>query len=360
VALSSPLTRDFGAEETGTRPERSTIGLPAPVLLVYDHLPPVTEMNAEKMAVKLVVAVTDREWFAHIRTKFGLSEVNFWGPSGTSFRALEPGELFLFKLHAPEHAIAGGGVFVYANTLPCSLAWEAFGDANGAASLAEMRMRIARYRRIRPDDRSDFTIGCRILTQPFFLDENEWIPTPASWSRNIVSFKTYTTEESEGLSLWEVVQGHFQSREPRVAEPVWNSDSVEPRYGEPMLIRPRLGQGAFRIVVTDTYSRRCAITGERTLPALDAAHIRPYAEGGDHEVRNGLLLRRDIHSLFDAGYVTVTPEYRLEVSRRIREEFENGRDYYAMHGKAIALPGRTDRLPDRAALAWHNVNRFLG
>jgi putative restriction endonuclease len=305
------------------------------------------------MAIKLVVAVTDREWFDHLRTKLALSEANFWSPSGVAFRALEPGELFLFKLHAPDHAIAGGGVFAYTNTLPCSLAWEAFGEANGAHSLAEMRARIARYRRIRPDDRSDFAIGCRILTQPLFLEEGDWIDVPTSWSRNIVSFKTYTSQDAEGLRLWEAVQEHIQPHGQ-------GSGFAEPRYGEPTLIRPRLGQGAFRVVVTDSYSRRCAITGERTLPALDAAHIRPYADGGEHEARNGLLLRRDIHSLFDAGYVTVTPEYRFEVSRRIREEFENGRDYYAMHGAAITLPGSTDRCPERFSLEWHNENRFLG
>jgi putative restriction endonuclease len=89
------------------------------------------------------------------------------------------------------------------------------------------------------------------------------------------------------------------------------------RYGTPVLVRPRLGQGAFRLLVADIYKRRCAITQERTLPALDAAHVRPYAEGGVHDVTNGLLLRRDLHSLFDRGYVTVTPELRFEVSRRI-------------------------------------------
>jgi putative restriction endonuclease len=244
-------------------------------------------------------------------------------------------------------------VFAHANTLPCSLAWEAFGESNGAGNLAEMRARIARYRRIRPDDRSDFVIGCRILTQPFFLEESDWISVPASWSKNIVSFKTYTTEDPEGLRLWEAVQHHVQPYAP-------GPGFEEARYGEPTLIRPRLGQGTFRVMVTDMYSRRCAVTGERTLPALDAAHIRPYADGGDHETRNGLLLRRDIHSLFDAGYVTVTPEYHFEVSRRIREEFENGRDYYAMHGAVIAVPSRTDRRPDCDALAWHNENRFLG
>jgi putative restriction endonuclease len=121
-----------------------------------------------------------------------------------------------------------------------------------------------------------------------------------------------------------------------------------------VLIRPRLGQGAFRILVTDSYRRRCAVTGERTLPALDAAHIRPFADGGAHEAPNGVLLRRDIHSLFDAGYVTITPALRFEVSGRIREEYENGRDYYGLHGKIVAPPDDPRRHPSPAALAWRN------
>jgi predicted restriction endonuclease len=96
------------------------------------------------------------------------------------------------------------------------------------------------------------------------------------------------------------------------------------------------------------------------LPALDAAHIRPYAEGGEHAVSNGLLLRRDIHCLFGLGYVTVTPDNVFEVSPRIRVEFENGRDYYAMHGRSLLVPNRTDHRPDLAALDWHNNHRFLG
>lgn len=87
------------------------------------------------MGIRLVVAVTDRDWFDHLHSLPGLNEVNFWAPSATPFRALMPGELFLFKLHAPDNFVVGGGVFAYANILPCSLAWEAFGEANGAASL---------------------------------------------------------------------------------------------------------------------------------------------------------------------------------------------------------------------------------
>lgn len=306
------------------------------------------------MAVRLVVAVTDGDWFDHLRANRELAEVNFWSPSAKNFLALEPGELFLFKLHAPRNFIVGGGVFAYANSLPCSLAWEAFGFSNGANSLAEMRTRIAKYRSAAPGDRADFSIGCRILTQPFFLPEEQWIPVPPSWAINIVSFKRYSTNEPDGLALWNAVQSRL------VDIPRSGLSEEQSRYGEPILIRPRLGQGAFRIVVTDTYQRRCAVSGERTLPALDAAHIRPFSDGGRHEASNGLLLRRDIHSLFDAGYVTVSPELKFEVSRRIKEEFENGRHYYAMHGQPIAKPSDPKKQPDISALSWHNEKRYLG
>jgi putative restriction endonuclease len=217
-----------------------------------------------------------------------------------------------------------------------------------------MRARIARYRKTGAGDRSDFEIGCRILTQPFFFEEPNWISVPSSWSPNIVSFKTYNTSDGDGLALWETVNERL-SRAPvsRMAE-------GGARFGEPHLIHPRLGQGAFRVLVTDIYRRRCAVTQERTLPALEAAHIRPYGDGGAHEARNGLLLRRDIHSLFDAGYVTVTSDLVFEVSRRIREEFDNGKHYYALHGHKIEPPSDVGQHPNPDALTWHNENCFRG
>ena len=108
------------------------------------------------------------------------------------------------------------------------------------------------------------------------------------------------------------------------------------------------------------YRRRCAVTGERTLPVLEAAHVRPYAEGGRHELANGILLRSDLHTLFDRGYVTITPDYRLEVSRRIRDEFENGRDYYALHGREVRVPVGSDERPAPILLDWHNTHKFKG
>ena len=203
------------------------------------------------MAVRLLVAVTDRDWFEYLRTKLDLSEVNFWAPGAASFRALEAGELFLFKLHAPLNFIVGGGVFAYANTLPCSLAWEAFHEGNGAASLADMRQRIIKYRRIDAGVREDFSIGCRILTQPFFFDDRNWISVPASWSPNIVTFKTYDASEGDGAILWNAIQGRLAKSEAKIVPAILDAA----RHGTPILVRPRLGQGAFRIMVTDAYLR---------------------------------------------------------------------------------------------------------
>ena len=58
--------------------------------------------------------------------------------------------------------------------------------------------------------------------------------------------------------------------------------------------------------------------------------------------------------------MTVGPDLHFEVSRRIKEEFENGRDYYALHGRRIEVPQGAGQSPDPEALNWHNDNRFLG
>jgi putative restriction endonuclease len=132
------------------------------------------------------------------------------------------------------------------------------------------------------------------------------------------------------------------------------------RYGAPSLMRQRLGQGAFRPAVTDGYNRRCAVSGEKTLPVLDAAHIRGYADGGDHDVANGLLLRTDIHRLFDLGYVTVTDKRTFAVSPRLWADIDNGVDYPAMQGQELAEPKRGFAPASLDALQWHRENRYLG
>ena len=310
--------------------------------------------------VALFVAITDRTWFDLLSGQ-GPDEVNFWQPSGArNFKAVAVGELFLFKLHAPNNFIVGGGVFSHASNVPLSIAWEAFGEKNGAATLGEMRRRIAGYRHDDAilDPRNDPVIGCRVLTQPFFWPRERWLPVPESFARNIVTGKRYDSSDAEGRYLWDAVV----DRTPigsRLAETA-SSYTPPPRFGAPQIVLPRLGQGAFRLTVTDAYERRCAVSGERTLPILDAAHIHPYADGGDHVPSNGLLLRTDIHRLFDLGYVTVSEDHRFEVSHRLKADFDNGRHYYDLHGVPVRPPQQGYALPAPAELDWHRRHRYLG
>jgi putative restriction endonuclease len=306
--------------------------------------------------MKIWVGVTDHDWFNHLN-HLKPDEVNFWQPSGgRAFRALAPGEPFLFKLHSPKNFIVGGGFFVSHTPLPASLAWDAFGIKNGVGSLEELLNRIRRYRS--DTETVDPVIGCTVLTEPFFLEESAWLAAPENWAPNIVQGKTYDDASGEGRKLWESLQLRMAGL--RISELGLAAAAADkPRFGSEFLTRSRLGQGAFRVLVTDAYERRCAVTGEKTLPVLEAAHIKPYALQGPHQVRNGILLRSDLHRLFDLGYVTITPELRLEVSSRLKAEWQNGREYYAHHGQPLRFyPHESSSRPSREFLEWHNESRF--
>jgi putative restriction endonuclease len=313
--------------------------------------------------MKVYVAVTDKDWFQFLgrlkerreATGDTLDEVNFWQLGGKQlFKALQPGDLFLFKLHSPDNFIVGGGYFGHASLLPASLAWEAFGQMNGAVSFDEMQTRIAKYRRT-SDVREHFTVGCILLQSPFFLEPFRWIPSPPDFHLNIVQGKGY---DDSSLEIQRVLAA--LGAPGAGGSPVGLAEVDGPMFGDPALVRQRLGQGTFRVLVTDTYERRCAITRERTLPTLEAAHILPVGEGGRHRVDNGLLLRSDVHRLFDAGYVTITPDYRFRVSSRIKKEFENGKEYYAMEDRQLWLPANPALQPNKEFLSWHSEARFMG
>ncbi|MEG3088537.1 hypothetical protein [Sphingomonas sp. PB4P5] len=115
--------------------------------------------------VTMYMSLTDRSWFDHLAA-LRPDEANFWPPSGTNaFRAVTAGEFFLFKLQSPEDYIVGGGVFSHGSNVPLSMAWEAFGEKNGAATFEDIRRQITQYRRepAMLDPRYDSIIGCRIL-----------------------------------------------------------------------------------------------------------------------------------------------------------------------------------------------------
>lgn len=303
------------------------------------------------------IAVTDVRWYERLCAlgqDRGPMDANFWRPS-TQRMALAPGTPFLFKLRAPANAIAGFGYFASFSVLPDWLAWDTFSEANGVASLAELRARLHKIRqggRIEAD--SQERIGCSLIAEAQFFTKEQWVAAPVNWKRTTQSRDSIDLTVGEGLRIWsECLARSSRSTSLAIQPP-------GPRFGATVLHRPRLGQGIFRVQVLDAYHRACAVTREHSLVVLEAAHVKAYADGGEHEVSNGLALRTDLHRLFDRGYVTVDDEMRLVVGRRLKADFDNGKSYYHLAGSPLALPSDVVLRPDTEALAWHREHRFLG
>lgn len=311
--------------------------------------------------MKFWVGTTDSRWFNFLASR-GMDEVNFWQPSTTPpFLNAQEGMPFLFKLKRPHNHIAGGGFFIRHSAIPITLAWEIFGKGNGASTLAELRDLLGPLAKNSSALRE---IGCQIIANPFFLQPNDWLANPPGWSSNIVRGKMYESHQPDGAIIWAHVERFFiDSKKPLATELKENFElgvkEEIPKFGIERLIRPRIGQGAFRLTLTDAYRKRCALTGESTLPVLEAAHIVPFSDEGTHDIRNGLLLRADFHKLFDAGLVSVAPDLTIQISPRIREAWLNGKVYYRLHNQPLAVvPENPAYQPDPDRLNWHLKNVF--
>ncbi|MGA5424585.1 HNH endonuclease [Streptomyces lavendulocolor] len=112
-------------------------------------------------------------------------------------------------------------------------------------------------------------------------------------------------------------------------------------------VRARVGQAAFRLHLLKAQGEVCAFTGPQPAAVLEAAHLYSYADTGEHHESGGLLLRRDIHRLFDLGLIAVHPKtMTLDVAGQLA-----GYPLYAsLHG---ALPEAPIRPKHRSWLKAH-------
>jgi putative restriction endonuclease len=308
--------------------------------------------------MRAYVGVTDDEWYRFLAARPDVDEVNFWRPGGGSFGRLTPGEPFFFKTHYPHNRIVGGGFFSGFVRLPISEVWQLFGERNGVGSLEELRRRVGRYRRQAIAPGEDPEIGCIFLRDTTFFPPEEVSDPPPRWAPNVVQGRTYNLAKGEAVEYFDFLITKLLGVRIEIdfSEP-WHRPG--PVFGDPRLAPQRLGQRSFQAVVLDAYQRRCAITGSRIRPVLEAAHVVPVTRGGEHRTDNGLLLRSDIHTLYDGGYLGVDPKYRLLVSPRLRDEFGNGEQLYAIAGQPIAVPARRGDRPNREFLERHLDEVYL-
>ena len=301
---------------------------------------------------------TDPDWYTSLRSKPALDEVNFWQPNGgrplNTIETFGPVIFRLTKRPTPSlprslgGLVCGYGFYASQRSFPAWYAWELFGDKNGApdrnsflANLQQLRQKESKG----PPDA--WEIGCLLVAQPVFLEPDALLEPPSDWSPRIQGGKTYDLSLGEGRRIWESLQalsgGQRLAGEPAASG--WREATT----------KVRIGQGIFRAEVIEAYGRACAVTREHSLPVVEAAHIVPYAEHGAHEVRNGLALRSDLHRLFDGHYITFDEQHRLVVSRRLMDEFANGRAYYRLQeeGARLHLPEDPAQRPDPKLLDVH-------
>lgn len=316
--------------------------------------------------MNIFVANTDFEWYTFLLNQTEVDEVNFWRPHGnTKFSYLNEGELFFFKLKK-EHGnkIVGFGQFLMYQPMSVIDAWETFGIKNGASSDRKILERISFYSRKNSGVAANwnYEIGCIIITNPVFFPKEYWVDAPEDWKDQIVVGKGYSMQDAVGRRIYrDCMQTTEMLRMPLIQDlfgvPAI-SDHPE-KYGEPVLTRPRLGQGGFRMKITSIYGK-CAVSGEHSIPVLEAAHIKPYSISGSHDIQNGVLLRSDIHKLYDRGYVTIDPDYNFKVSDRLKDEFNNGKTYYQLDKQKIWLPTDKSDWPSRENLEYHQQMLFKG
>jgi putative restriction endonuclease len=270
------------------------------------------------LLVRAYVGVTDGQWYRFLAERPHLDEVNFWRPGGPRGFGLEVGSPFLFKTHrADGNLVVGGGLYSDSprNGLRVSEAWEIFGEANGAPSFEALLRQIQMYRPSRAVD-PDPLIGCLLLRDVRFFHESEAVPAPEDFAPNIVQGRSYLLDQ---LELGHPVAVAVAKMLGASLGELGTARIIGEMFGADASSRRRLGQKSFKSMVLTAYQRCCAITGDRIQPVLEAAHILPVERGGEHRLDNGLLLRSDVHTLFDAGYLTIDTRHRLRVSPLIRE-----------------------------------------
>lgn len=120
------------------------------------------------------------------------------------------------------------------------------------------------------------------------------------------------------------------------------------RVWELKAVAIRRGQPEFRASLIAAYGSRCAISGCDAVEALEAAHIIPYRGAHTHRLDNGLLLRADLHTLFDLGLIWIDEDGKVDLAESLR-----GTEYSSLGGVSLRMPAKAGHQPNPAHLAEH-------
>lgn len=293
------------------------------------------------------LGVTDLRWHSQMLAEPPVGQVNFWTPTPWRTR-LEEGTRFGFMLKAPVRKIGGFGHFVRYEELSLAEAWELWGPANGVLTLDDFDARIREFagkRSIVQLPPTNPVIGCIVLSDCIFLDQNDQFAPEEiglSFPTQIVKWKRFDVD----LVL------PLERELPPQSVPFSLVDVTDENW-ETVRRRKRIAQPLFRRDVVAAYGGKCALTQSDCLEVLDAAHIQPFRGVASHHVQNGIALRKDVHSLFDAGLLTFAPDGAVTLSRQL-----SATSYAELAGRKASFPIAPDKRPSPDALQFHRGSIF--
>lgn len=282
--------------------------------------------------MKFYVGITDKNWFSLLKEDYNngiLGDVvNFWTP-GTKreFKSIDPGDMFLFKLHnnrstGENGEIVGGGYFLCYKKLDILDAWNRYGRGNGLTSLYDMQKAL--YGIKEKNNIKSKEIGCIILNNIFFLDK--FIEEPSDWSKSIVSGKRYTTDTDIGKKLYYSVNKNKNDGKKFNIEFI---DEIETEISNSALkgeernalVKVRINQSVFRDRLLKKFNTCCLCSLENK-ELLTASHIKPWSVSTAKEkldIDNGLLLCPNHDRLFDGGFISFDDDGSIIISDRLSE-----------------------------------------
>lgn len=316
----------------------------------------------------IVLSPTDGDWFRFLRKRQFSGLVNFWTPTDWHIKGLTKGDYWYFLLKGAEpRKIGGGGRFLEYVTMHASEAWKRFGEGNGTKSLDEMIGRLNGFIKHRANltlPSADPIIGCVILDNCIFLEDKDQrtaIELGLKFPRQVVKFKKFDDPTLPLLSTAVKVDLEGVERATGTELGVEQSDYYNPsseadaREKTLASIVRRRGQPGFRQALIVAYEGKCAITGCDVKDALEAAHITPYMGNHTNTIENGLLLRADIHTLFDLGLVAISP---IDLKVILHRDLRDGH-YGYLHGKMMNPPKSRSDWPSTTALEKHKKDSGL-
>ncbi len=307
-----------------------------------------SNVQATQGADRAAVVLTDVEWFTAIRAGDIRGPISFWTPTDWKIKALVPGARVYFFLKAPVRKIGGFATFERYELVTVDQAWARYGRANGVESAAELRERTSAYAERRSESFHATTaanIGCLVLEDPVLFDDDAFIDPAehgAAIERTVVKMKYLEPDLLRAATSLPLA-----TTEPFAPIPATAKAYRLARQAT------RVGQAPFRKRVLAAYGQRCCVTGTDCEEILEAAHIQPYLGPASNHVQNGIALRVDLHRLFDAGLVGITPDLRVEVSPQLKDL-----KYRELHGRAITLPKEKAACPCIPALELRRASIF--